>query len=47
MTVWESGRTVPAVYLMKLMSDSRVDHNEVEEEIEEAEDEFSFQSLYY
>lgn len=42
-----TGKTVLAVYLMKLMSDIMAEHNEMEEEIEEAEDEFSFQSLYY
>ena len=42
-----TGKTVLAVYLMKLMSDIMAEHNDMEEEIEEAEDEFSFQSLYY
>ena len=42
-----TGKTVLAVYLMKLISDIMAEHNEMEEEIEEAEDEFSFQSLYY
>ena len=33
-----TGKTVLAVYLMKLMSDIMAEHNEMEEEIEEAED---------